>query len=146
MQAYKRLSCVERAFRSLKSIGLKPRPIFHRLEDRVWAHGFSCMLSYYVEWHMRRALAPILFDDHDKASTEAARLNSVSPAQRSAPAERKARTKRTDDRTPAHSFQSLIGDLATLTGNTLVAGSQTLQMLTRPTPLQRRAFELLGVP
>ena len=97
---------------------------------------------------MRRALAPMLFDDDDKASAEAARPNSVSPAQRSESAERKARTKRTKrttDDTPVHSFQSLLADLATLTKNTVTFGSQTLQMLTRPTPLQSQALELLGV-
>ena len=106
------------------------RPIFHRLSDRVRAHVLLCALSYYVEWHMRRALAPMLFDDDDKASAEAARPNSVSPAQRSESAERKARTKRTTDDTPVHSFQSLLADLATLTKNTVTFGSQTLQMLT----------------
>ena len=105
--AYKRLSLIERAFRSLKTMDLKVRPIFHRLSDRVRAHVLLCALSYYVEWHMRRALAPMLFDDDDKASAEAARPNSVSPAQRSESAERKARTKRTTDDTPVHSFQSL---------------------------------------
>ena len=124
------------------------RPIFHRLSDRVRAHVLLCALSYYLEWHMRRALAPMLFDDDDKASAEAARPNSVSPAQRSESAERKARTKRTKrttDDTPVHSFQSLLADLATLTKNTVTFGSQTLQMLTRPTPLQSQALELLGV-
>src|SRR5438876_2842545 len=87
---YKSLSAVERAFRSIKSVDLKVRPIHHRLANRVRAHVFLCMLAYYVEWHMRRALAPILFDDHDPDAAAAQRPSIVAPAQRSADALKKA--------------------------------------------------------
>lgn len=142
---YKRLSDVERAFRSLKSVDLKIRPIYHHLADRVRAHVFLCMLSYYVEWHMRRALAPILFDDDDPPAAEAARKNIVSPAQRSPQARSKATLKRAEDGMPVHSFQTLLTDLATLTRNEVRVGQRTLQMLATPTPVQQRALQLLQV-
>jgi transposase len=142
---YKKLSDVERAFRSLKSIDLKIRPIHHHLADRVKAHVFLCMLSYYVEWHMRRALAPILFDDDDPQAAQAARKSIVSPAQRSPKAKRKDLLKRADDGNPVHSFQTLLKDLATLTRNEVRAHSQTFHMLATPTPIQHRALQLLQV-
>lgn len=142
---YKRLSNVERAFRSLKSVDLKIRPIYHHLADRVKAHVFLCMLSYYVEWHMRRALAPILFDDDDPQAAEAARKSIVSPAGRSPKAKSKDVLKRTEDGLPVHSFQTLLKDLATLTLNQVRVGEQTLQMLAAPTPVQQRALQLLQV-
>jgi hypothetical protein len=108
------LAVVERAFRSLKSVDLKLRPIHHRDPDRVRAHVLLCMLAYYVEWHMREALAPMLFDDHDPASGERLRKSVVAPAQRSPQAEDKARSKRTDDGLPVHGFQSLMRNLATV--------------------------------
>jgi len=114
VRAYKGLSRCERAFRSYKSVDLKVRPIHHRLEDRVRAHVFLCMLAYYVEWHMRETLCEILFDDHDKAAGEARRHSIVSPAKRSPAAEAKAHMKRTEEGLPVHSFQSLLKDLATL--------------------------------
>lgn len=146
--AYKRLSVVERAFRSLKTVDLKVRPIFHWSADRVRAHVFLCMLAYYVEWHMRQALAPILFDDDDKVGATARRKGVVKPAQRSARALCRAATKRTDDDEPVHSFQSLLRDLATITKNRIqprIAGAEPFDRITLPTPLQRRALELLGV-
>lgn len=148
--AYKSLSQVEQAFRSLKSIDLKIRPIFHRLTERVKAHVFLCMLAYYVEWHMRKALAPILFDDHDPDSAAKSRPNMVAPAQRSEAAKRKARTKMTDDHLPVHSFRTLLVDLGTITKNTMEVkkfGTKParFEKLPRLTPLQQRAFELLGV-
>ena len=148
--AYKGLSQVERAFRSLKSIDLKIRPIFHRLAERVKAHVFLCMLAYYVEWHMRKALAPILFDDHDSAEAAKSRPNMVAPAERSEAAKRKAKTKMTEDCLPVHSFQTLLADLATITKNTVEVtrisnGPARFEKLTRPTPVQQRAFDLLGV-
>ncbi len=143
--SYKRLSSVERAFRSLKSVDLKIRPIYHRLADRVRAHVFLCMLSYYVEWHMRRALAPILFEDDDPQAAAAARKDIVSPAERSSKAKSKDFLKRTEDGMPVHSFQTLLKDLATLTRNEVRVGEQTLQMLATPTPVQQRALELLKV-
>jgi transposase len=114
---YKRLAVVERAFRSIKTVDLHVRPIAHRRADRVRAHILLCMLAYYVEWHLRRAVAPMLFDDADKAAGEALRSSVVAPAQPSPSARRKAITKRTDDGAPVHSFQSLLRDLATIAKN-----------------------------
>ena len=148
VRSYKGLSVVERAFRSFKSVDLKVRPIHHRLADRVRAHVFLCMLAYYVEWHMRQALAPILFDDNDKASSEAKRKSVVQPAQRSAKALKKARTKRTEDDLPVHSFQTLLQDLATLVIDRVQPkpnGLPAFDKLTTPTPVQQRALDLLGV-
>jgi Transposase DDE domain len=145
VESYKRLSSVERAFRSLKSVDLKIRPIYHRLADRVRSHVFLCMLAYYVEWHMRRALAPILFEDDDPQAAAAARNGIVSPAGRSPKAKSKDFLKRTEDGTPVHSFQTLLKDLATLTKNEVRVGQQTLHMLATPTAVQQRALELLKV-
>ena len=147
VRAYKDLSKVERAFRSLKSVDLKVRPLHHRRADRVRAHVLLCMLAYYVEWHMRRALAPLLFDDHDPAAAEQQRSSVVAPARRSRAAVAKARRKRTDDDLPVHSFRTLLTDLGTLTANTMqVAGSDaTFTLQTQPTPLQQRSLELLGM-
>jgi transposase len=146
--SYKSLSGVERAFRSLKTVDLHVRPIHHRLPDRVRAHILLCMLAYYVEWHMRQLLAPLLFDDHDKPQARAARASVVAPAQRSAVALRKASAKKTDDGFPVHSFQTLLGDLATIAKNRIQPTDKKLpafDMLTTPTALQQRAFHLLGV-
>jgi hypothetical protein len=115
--AYKGLSVVERAFRRLKTIDLKIRPIDHHLADRVRAHVFLCMLAYYVEWHMRRRLAPILFDDDDTATAQALRPSPVAPARPSPRAQRKAATKQTTDGLPVHRFQTLLADLATIVKN-----------------------------
>ena len=148
VRSYKQLSHVERAFRSLKTVDLKVRPIHHRLEDRVRAHVFLCMLAYYVEWHMRRKLAPLLFEDHDKKAATLRRESVVKPALRSEAAERKAATKRDDDGLPVHSFRSLLSDLATLTINRIQTGNASLpafNKLTNPTPLQKKAFSLLGI-
>ncbi|MEE9264512.1 MAG: IS1634 family transposase [Vicinamibacteria bacterium] len=146
--AYKQLSTVERAFRSMKTVDLKVRPIFHHDEDRVRAHVFLCMLAYYVEWHMRQALAPILFDDNDKETAERMRQSIVAPAQRSPTAQKKAQEKRTEDDFPVHSFQTLLADLATLTKNYVEAKvneSPPFIQYAKPTRLQSRAFELLKV-
>jgi len=126
-------------------VDLKIRPIHHHLEDRVRTHVFLCMLAYYVEWHMRRALAPILFDDDDPQAAEAARQSIVSPAERSPKAKSKDALKRTEDGMPVHSFQTLLKDLATLTRNEVRVGDQTLQMLATATPVQQRALQLLQV-
>ena len=142
---YKELSKVERAFRSFKSVDLKVRPIHHRTENRVRAHVFLCMLAYYVEWHMRRLLAPMLFDDSDPAAGEALRSSIVAPAQRSPQAERKARTKRTTDGTPVHSFHTLLQDLRTIALNKVTVGSATFTMTTTPTSLQQQALDLLRI-
>ena len=143
---YKELANVERAFRSLKSVDLKIRPIHHHLEERVCAHVFLCMLAYYVEWHMRQALAPILFDDDEPAAGEALRTSIVAPARRSPSAEGKAQSKCTAAGMPVHSFQTLLQDLRTVALNTVQMGEQTCQMVTDPTPVQQRAFDLLKVP
>lgn len=148
VRSYKSLSVVERAFRSFKSVDLKVRPIHHRLADRVRAHVFLCMLAYYVEWHMRQALAPILFDDDDKASAESRRESVVQPAQRSVKALMKARTQRTEDDLPVHSFQTLLQDLATVVLDRVQPkppGLPAFDKFTTPTPLQQRALDLLGV-
>jgi transposase len=146
--SYKSLSGVERAFRSLKSVDLQVRPIHHRLPDRVRAHILLCVLAYYVEWHMRQLLGPILFDDDDKARAQAARKSVVAPAQRSASAKLKAFTKQTADGMKVHSFQTLIGDLATIVKNRIQPADKNLavfDMLTQPTVIQQRALDLLGV-
>jgi transposase len=143
---YKRLAHVERAFRSLKTVDLKIRPIHHHL--RVRAHVFICMLAYYVEWHMRQALAPLLFDDDDRAAAAKRRSSAVAKAQRSRTAEQKARRKQTKDGFPVHSFQTLLRDLATLGKNRIQPKDQALEpfeMITAATPLQQRALDLLGV-
>ena len=148
VRAYKDLSKVERAFRSMKTVDLKVRPIYHWLNDRIRSHVFLCMLAYYVEWHMRQKLAPILFDDHDREAAEITRDSIVSPAPRSDAARRKDATKRTDDGYPVHSFQTLLEDLGTLTKNRVrMNGSHPSQfyVLAQPTPLQKRAFELIDV-
>jgi len=145
---YKSLSGVERAFRSLKTVDLQVRPIHHRLPERVRAHIFLCMLAYYVEWHMRQLLAPLLFDDDDKPQAQAARASIVAPATRSSSAQRKAHTKLTADGWQVHSFQTLLADLATLAKNKIQPTDKltaAFDMLTRPTPLQQRAFDLLAV-
>lgn len=146
---YKGLSTVERAFRTLKGVDLKLRPIHHRLENRVRAHVLLCMLAYYVEFHMRSWLAPVLFQDDDPEAAKAERTSVVAPAQRSPAANAKARTKRTADNLSVHSFPSLLRDLATITRNTiqpLIPGVKPFDKTTLPNPFQRRAFELLQVP
>jgi len=148
VHAYKGLSHVERAFRSYKTVDLKVRPIHHRLADRVRAHVFLCLLAYYVEWHMRKALAPLLFDDEEPAAGEARRASVVRPAQRSPRAQRKAATQRTEDGTPVHSFQTLLEDLATVAKNRVQpkdGGTAPFDMITTPSLLQQRAFDLLGI-
>lgn len=146
--SYKSLSRVERAFRTLKGVDLKVRPIHHRLAERVKTHVFLCMLAYYVEWHMRQALAPLLFQDDDPAGAEAARESIVAPAKRSASARRKASSKRNGEGGPAHSFKTLLQDLATVAKNrACIPGREdsAFTLTTIPTPLQQRAIDLLGV-
>ena len=144
--AYKSLARVERAFRAIKTVDIEVRPVFHWAEDRVRAHVFLCMLAYHLEWHMRQALAPILFDDHDRASAESQRTSPVAKAKVSEAARRKARTKRTDEGLPVHSFRTLLADLATLTRNQVRFGQgQTMTLLATPTPIQARAFALLSL-
>jgi len=148
VRSYKHLATVERAFRSLKSVDLKIRPIYHWTDDRIRAHVLLCMLAYYVEWHMRRTLAPILFDDDDRAAAAAARPSIVAPARVSPRAQRKAARKRTDENEPVHSFQTLLRDLSTIAKNRVqprAVGVPSFDVVTRPTPLQQRALDLLRV-
>jgi len=149
VRSYKSLSGVERAFRSLKTVDLHVRPIHHRQPDRVRAHILICMLAYYVEWHMRKDLAPLLFDDDDKVAAEQMRTSVVAPAQRSVSAQDKAYNKRTPDDQPVHSFHTLLSDLATIVINCVQPKDVTIpafDIITTPTTLQQRVFDLLGVP
>jgi hypothetical protein len=146
VRSYKQLARLERVFRVLKSVDLELRPIHHRLADRVRAHVLLCLLAYYVEWHMRRALAPLLFEDEQRGQLPSP--SPVAPAQRSASALAKARTKRTPDDLPVQSFRDLLKDLATIVKNRIQPTLKSLpafDVVTRPTPLQKRALELLGV-
>ena len=147
VSAYKRLAAVERAFRCLKTVDLHVRPIHHRLSERVRAHVLVCMLAYYVEWHMRRAWAPLLFAEDDPEEAARRRTSPVQPSVPSASAERKAATKRTREGHCVHHFRGLLDHLATLTRNTVeVHGSDhPFEQLTVPTELQRTAFGLLEV-
>src|SRR3954469_17959383 len=147
VRAYKSLAQVERAFRTLKGIDLRIRPLFHWLALRVRAHVVLCLLAYHVEWHIRRKLAPMLYEDDDRAAA-ALRASIVGPAQRSPAALSKQTRGITADGLPVHSFRSLLADLATLTRNTVetaIAGAGELTVYARPTPLQTRAFALLGI-
>src|SRR5215470_126304 len=146
VRAYKSLARVERAFRCLKTTDLDIRPIYHWVSPRVRAHVFLCMLAYYLEWHMRQALAPMMFDDHDRAAGEALRSSPVAKAEPSPAAKRKAKKKRTDDGQPVHSFRTLLADLATLTRNIVRFGNTPeTAVLASPTEIQQRVFDLLGV-
>ena len=147
VSSYKALAQVERAFRAFNT-DLDIRPIRHRTEDRVRAHVFLRMLSYYISWHMQARLAPVLFTDDDKPAAQAARPSPVAPAVRSPQALAKAATKQTPGDLPVHSFATLLADLATICLNTIAPADPTLpgfRLVTTPTALQRQAFELLGV-
>lgn len=148
VRSYKALSNVERAFRSLKTMDLKVRPIHHRLAERVRAHILLCMLAYYVEWHMRQAWAPLMFADTDQAAK--ATRDPVAPAKRSAAAQRKAQSKVIDDGQPAHSFATLMAEMATIVRNTCRTPSAdpdapTFELLTTATAHQQRALALIQV-
>jgi transposase len=146
VRAYKSLARVERAFRSMKTIDLEIRPLYHWASPRVRAHVFLCMLAYYLEWHMRQVLAPILFDDDEPEAAEASRTSPVAKAQRSPAAQCKATTKRTVDGQPVHSFRTLLTDLATLARNVVSFGKAgELTVFTKPTKIQQTAFDLLGL-
>ena len=149
VRAYKRLAQVEQAFRSYKTVDLKVRPIYHRLEQRVKAHVFLCMLAYYVEWHMRKALAPLLFDEEKVTEEEGKTVSIVVPAKRSKKARAKAATKKAIEKLPVHSFRTLMADLATIVKNKFqsqgLEASLTFEKITQPTVLQQKALDLLGV-
>jgi len=142
VQAYKRLANVEQDFRSLKTVDLDLRPVHHHLEQRVRAHVLVCMLAAYLVWHLRKAWAPLTFTDE----TPPEHADPVAPAVRSQQATRKASTQQTSDGAQAHSFQTLLDHLATLTRQTIVFADPagvTIDKLTSPTPTQRRAFQLI---
>jgi hypothetical protein len=147
VSSYKTLAQVERAFRAFNT-DLDIRPIRHRTEDRVRAHVFLRMLSYYLSWHMQARLAPLLFTDDDKPAARAARTSPVAPARRSRQALAKAATKHTAGDLPVHSFATLLADLATICLNTIAPADPALpgfRLVTTPTAVQRQALELLGV-
>jgi len=146
VETYKSLSQVERAFRGLKTTILKVRPIFHREEDMVRTHVFVCMLASHLQWHMQRALKPALFDDEVPGG--APRDSPVAKARRSQKGNAKAAAKTAEDGLPAHSFATLLEDLATLCRHTIrpaIAGAKTFRKLTLPTAVQAKALSLLGV-
>jgi transposase len=145
---YKSLSQVERAFRTMKTIDLKVRPIYHWQEKRVRAHVLLCMLAYYVEWHMRQSLAPILYQDNDKEQAQAERESIVAPASPSERAKMKAAEKRTEDNLPVFSFRTAIQYLSSIAMNWISFGlpnSPLITKITTPTPVQHRILDLLGV-
>jgi Transposase DDE domain len=147
VSSYKALAQVERAFRAFNT-DLNIRPIRHRTEDRVRAHVFLRMLSYYLSWHMQARLAPLLFTDDDKPAASAARTSPVAPAARSPRALAKAATKQTPGDLPVHSFATLLADLGTICLNTIAPADPALpgfRLVTTATTVQRQAFELLGV-
>ena len=146
VRSYKRLSDVERAFRSLKTVDLQVRPIYHRLESRVRAHIFLCMLAYYVLWHMREAWRPLLFCDEDQQAK--ATRDPVAPAERSASANHKAATHRLHDGTQVHSFTTLLKHLSTIVRNTCrIPGNgstgHVFDVVTTPDATQQKALDLL---
>ncbi len=146
VRSYKSLAEVERAFRCLKGIDLLVRPIRHRTEERVPAHIFLCLLAYYVEWHLRRAWSPLLFED-EEGREERKRRDPILPAEPSASAEAKKRSRQTVDGFPVHSFRTLLAELASRARVTyeIQSGEVTLtcKQLPEPTPLQARAYELI---
>ncbi len=148
VRAYKSLGQVEQAFRCMKSDDLQVRPIRHRSEAHVRAHVFLCMLAYYVQWHMRKALSPLLFQDDELEDARWTR-DAVARAEPSRSARAKKRTRRTADGWPVHSLQSLLSDLATRCKNTCRAGegktAVRFNQLTEPTHFQAHVFDLLGI-
>jgi hypothetical protein len=149
VKTYSSLAAVEHAFRSMKTVDLELRPVFHWTAPRVRAHVLLCMLAYYLDWHMRQRLAPILLDEHDPLARYAQRTSPVAKAKPSPAARYKAARKRTDpadgEPLPVHSFRTLLADLATLTRNAVRLGKAGFHiMLADPTNVQRRAFDLFG--
>jgi transposase len=147
VETYKSLAKVERAFRCLKTVDLSLRPIYHRNEDRIRSHVFICMLAYYVEWHLRQRLRPLLFAEEDHESAAQARDSIVAPAQRSKAAKRKDSKCRTDDDYPVQSFHDILADLGTLCRNRIRIPEfdSEFDKLTLATPYQQRVFELLEI-
>jgi len=146
--SYKLLSQAERAFRSFKTVYLMVRPIRHRLEDRVRAHIFLCMLAYYVQWHMMEAWRPFLYANEDQKAKDL--RDPVAPAKRSDSAMKKVRTKQLDDGSRVHSFRNLLGHLVSIVRATCRCSgerntSATFTIITRRNPKQQKAFDLLKV-
>lgn len=147
VRTYKSLSQVERAFRSIKTMDLKVRPIHHHLEGRVRAHIFLCMLAYYVEWHMRKAWTPLMFADEDQ--TAKLTRDPVAPAKRSEAAMKKVHSRTLEDGTPTHSFQTLLRELETVVRNTCrtpksASNAPTFQVTTTQNDTQKHALELIS--
>jgi transposase len=159
VRAYKSLAQVEQAFRSYKTIDLKVRPIYHRLEERVKAHVFLCMLAYYVEWHMRKALSPLLFDDEKVVDETDSSSDMITNYKRSKKARAKAASKKTEEKYPVHSFRTLMADLETIVKNKIQSNCSVdaqsatsrrvvpliFEKITQPTLLQQKALDLLSV-
>jgi transposase len=148
VRAYKSLAQVERAIRSIKTVDLQIRPIFHWAAPRVRAHVLLCMLAYHLEWHLRQRLAPMLYDDADRATAETLRTSVVAKAQRSPSAVAKQTHGTTPDGLPVHSLQTLLADLATLARNNVTTALNPVHEFvvhTRPTLLQQKALDLLAV-
>src|SRR3954467_14172983 len=145
VRSYKSLARVERAFRCIKTVDLNGRAVYHWLDGRVRPHGVLWMVALFLEKHRRQSLAPMLFDDTDKDEAEALRRSVVAPAQRSKTAVHKQTTGVTPDGLPVHSFRTLLADLATLARNTIITAinpTYPLTVVTRPTPVQQKAFDL----
>ena len=148
MEAYKSLSQVERAFRSLKTAQLALRPVFVYSEDHVRGQVFLCLLAYYLQWHLKQRLAPLLFEEEDRPGARALRTSPVEKAKVSARTKAKVASKQTADGLPVHSLRTLLADLGTLTLNQVTlpdAPEHPFPMFAKPTPLQAKAFELLDV-
>ena len=148
MEAYTSLYQVEQAFRSLKTTQLALRPVFVYTEDHMRGHVFLCLLAYYLEWHLRRRLVPLLFQEEDQAGARALRKSPVEKAQVSARTKTKAARKRTAEGIPVHRLRTLLADLGTLTLNQVTlpdAPDHPFPMFAKPTPLQHKAFDPLGV-
>jgi transposase len=148
VRSYKSLSLVENLFRTIKGLGIRLRPIYLRDEKRVRAHIFLCMLAYYVEWEMRNALKELLFDDEELDESRCSR-DPVAAATPSEAAKKKRSRRTTRDGLPVHSWDTLLAELGTLCKNRMRPKSEPnllpIEQLTEPTPLQKRAFELLGL-
>ena len=147
VKAYKNLAAVERAFRCIKTVDLEVRPIYHRLPDRVRSHIFICMLAYYVEWHLKKKLETILFEDHEKDIASELRQSIVAPSKRSPAAQKKVQKKRTRDDLPVLSYKEVLRYLSTIVKNTIqprLKGAMAFYKVTHPTTLQQRILDLLG--
>ena len=146
VRTYKSLAQVERAFRSIKTMDLKVRPIHHHLEGRVRSHIFVCMLAYYVEWHMRQVWRELMFNDEDQAVKLI--RDPVAPARRSEAAMKKVLSRTLEDGSPVHSYQTLMKELETIVRNTCrtpgAADAPSFQITTTPSDKQKRALELIS--